>query len=310
MLFSALPLGAATIQPQFELSRYFESAAAAYAATQNTSKWHENDADLVWRDTPNAWHQQLARIVDHRFSTFDELVTFARNAKKAGVSALMLVQIQKTASCPGPWYNGLQLCDHINGTYPAADGNLTAWQKMVEEIKPMRLMWWTNPDYWSVQGPVWKEATKNKDSDVGKWFSWGPENCSGIPPCYGNPVVVPGVGCAQGSWASESETQGIQSGLASFGSQTYADYMVDSMANSWTKNLAIDGYTEDCSANYPCMLQLPDPKAGSLPAWASIVGRVRTLQPQVVMSGEGYGTWTEMLQADANLGGQGTEVSQ
>ena len=54
--------------------------------------------------------------MDHRFTTFDELYTFATDAKKAGVSALMLVQIQKTEACPGPWYNGLQLCDHINGS--------------------------------------------------------------------------------------------------------------------------------------------------------------------------------------------------
>lgn len=47
-----------------------------------------SDLDLVWRDEPNAWHQQLARIVDHRFSTLDELQRFALAAKRAGVSAL------------------------------------------------------------------------------------------------------------------------------------------------------------------------------------------------------------------------------
>ena len=194
-------------------------------------------ADLVWRDAPRAWHQQLARIVDHRFSTFDELLTFARKAKKAGVSAIMLVQIQKTAACPGPWYNGLQNCDHINGSNPAADGSLAQWRQMLDEIKPVRLMWWTNPSYWSVQGQVWAEATANKDSDVGKWFSWGPESCAGIPPCMGRNVVVPSVGCAQGSWASESGYSGVKSALASFGSESYARYMVDAMANSWTRNL-------------------------------------------------------------------------
>ena len=104
--------------------------------------------------------------MDHRFTTLDELITFARHAKRAGVSALNLVQIQKTAACPGPWYNGLQLCDHINGSYPAADGTLEQWQQMLAEIKPMRLMWWTNPDYWSVQGQVWAQAAANKNSDV------------------------------------------------------------------------------------------------------------------------------------------------
>lgn len=64
------------------------------------------------------------------------------NAKKAGVSALMLVQIQKTEACPGSWYNGLQLCDHINGENPAADGTVEQWQQLAEDLKPMRLMWW------------------------------------------------------------------------------------------------------------------------------------------------------------------------
>ena len=97
-------------------------------------------SDLLWVDAPNAWHQQLARIVDHRFSSFDELLRFARGAKRAGVSALMLVDVQKTSQCPGPWYNGLQLCDHINGSFPAADGSLERWRQMLDEIRPMRLM--------------------------------------------------------------------------------------------------------------------------------------------------------------------------
>ena len=45
------------------------------------------------------------------------------------------------------------------------------------------------------------------------------------------------VGCAQGSWASESGYSGVKSALASFGRESYARYMVDAMANSWTRNL-------------------------------------------------------------------------
>jgi hypothetical protein len=190
------------------------------------------DDDLLWRDDPRAWHQQLARIVDHRFSTLDELVRFAREAKKAGVSALMLVQIQKTSACPGPWYNGLQNCEHINGSYPAADGSLERWRAMLDEIKPMRLMWWTNPSYWSVQGPVWSAAVADTRSDVGRWFSWGAENCRGIQPCMGRNVVEPGVGCAQGSWGSLGETSGVKSALASFGSSTYASHLEDLVRSS------------------------------------------------------------------------------
>ena len=211
-----------------------------------------NDSDLVWRDNPRAWHQQIARIVDHRFTTLAELRHFALNAKKAGVSALMLIEIQKTAACPGPWYNGLQLCDHINGSYPAPDGTLAQWRAMLREIAPMRLMWWTNPTYWSVQGQVWEVARTQKNSDVGRWFSWGPESCAGVPPCMGRNVVVPSVGCAQGSWGSEGMTTGVKSAMASFGSPTYESYLVDAFANSWGRNLGIDGFTIDVSANYPC----------------------------------------------------------
>ena len=80
--------------------------------------------------------------------------------------------------------------------------------------------------YWSVQGQVWAEAKADKTSDVGKWFSWGnwtpSEGCGEVPDCYGAPVRVPGVGCAQGSFRSESQTAGVQSALASFGSKEYA----------------------------------------------------------------------------------------
>lgn len=218
----------------------------------------------------------------------------------------MLIQVQDTRTCPGPWYNGLQLCEHINGSYPVPDGSLEQWRAMVRQIRPMRLMWWTNPTYWSVQGGVWAQARANKDSDVGRWFSWGAEDCSGLPTCPGRNVAVPGVGCAQGSWGSEGASTGIESVMASFGSRSYADYLVDAMANSWTRNLGIDGYTEDVSANYHCMLQTGG--QGSLGAWRSIVSRVRKLQPQLVMSGEGYSSWEELIAADANIAGQGSNT--
>ena len=117
----------------------FGASAREFAALG--SEPYARDRDLVFVDAPGAWHQQVARIVDHRFSTFDELFRFALDAKKAGVGALMLVQIQKTEACPGAWYNGLQLCDHINGSYPVPDGSLSQWRRMLSEIAPMRLMW-------------------------------------------------------------------------------------------------------------------------------------------------------------------------
>jgi hypothetical protein len=210
----------------------FEANAKEYAKL-DAQKLYVNESDLVWQNDPRQWHQQTVRIIDHRFSTFDAFKTFGTNAKKAGVSALMLIQPHKTEACPGPWYNGLQLCDHINGTFPASDGTLEGWQKLVQELKPMRLMWWTNMNYWSVQGQVWKQALAAKESYVGKFFSWGAttaDECDGK-----NPEG------AQGSWGSEGAGKGIMSATASFCSESYADYMVDAMANSWTKNLGIDG---------------------------------------------------------------------
>ena len=64
---------------------------------------YEHKADIAWTDNPKSWHQQTARTIDHQFTSFDELATFARAAKKAGVSTLMLEKINKMGSCPGPW---------------------------------------------------------------------------------------------------------------------------------------------------------------------------------------------------------------
>lgn len=42
-----------------------------------------------------------------------------------------------------------------------------------------------------------------------------------------------------------------------------------------------------------------------MPAWRAIVARVRARHPQLVMSGENYGSWDDVLRSDANMGGQG-----
>ena len=104
--------------------------------------------------------------------------------------------------------------------------------------------------------------------------------------------------------------QGVQSALASVGSRAYADYMVDAMANTWTGALGIDGYTEDCSCNYPCMLQTIK-EGGGQKAFAEIMKRVREQQPQVVhvvdngpvvFGGGFYGPPPMMYGADVGLG--------
>jgi hypothetical protein len=279
--------------------------------------------DLIWRNNPKQWHQQMARTVSHKFQTFDDFKSFARKAKQAGVSSLMLVGVNKIASCPGPWYSGLQLCDHINGSFPAADGTLEEWQQVLQEIKPMRLQWWWNPTYWSTQGEVWKEAEADPHGSVGRFFSWNAtinDVCCGNNPCVsGNNSAhgrtnSSGPLCAQGSWGSDGQFTGIDSALASFGSKEYSAYLSDALANSWSKNLGIDGYCTDCSGNYgksdhgmicPNGMRQIDETQGSLPYFAQIIDTVRATQPQVVMSGESYGSWAEIIESHADVGGQG-----
>ena len=148
----------------------------------------------------------------------------------------------------------------------------------------MRLMVWWNVDYWSVQGEAWKQAVADQTSDVGRWFSYGP-TAKSIPQCDGTNVCFTSGNtgkqvCAQGSWGSTGMYTGNQSALASFGSETYAAYLADAMANSWSRNLGIDGYTIDCSANYDqCMMQT---KHAQSDFYNKIVGKVRETQPQIV----------------------------
>ena len=171
------------------------------------------------------------------------------------------------------------------------------------------MVWW-NVDYWSVQGEAWKQAVADQTSDVGRWFSYGPtknsiRGCDGTNPCFTSGTTGKQM-CAQGSWGSTGAGKGVQSALASFGSPTYAAYMADAMANSWTRALGIDGYTIDCSANYDgCMLQT---KHAQSDFYNGIVGQVRQTQPQIVMSGEGYGSWEEILKTNSQMGGQGSKT--
>ena len=104
-----VPFAAQAVYDEFTAQVFEESARLFLAEVDNASAYYVRGDDLIWKENPKAWHQQMARTVDHRFTTFAELEEFALNAKKAGVSNLMLVQVQKTASCPGSWYGGLQV---------------------------------------------------------------------------------------------------------------------------------------------------------------------------------------------------------
>jgi hypothetical protein len=330
------------------------------------------DEDLRWVEHPQSWHQRAVRILDHQFSTFAELKQFATNAKKAGVSVVQLVGVQKRASCPGPWYGGLQLCDHINGSFPAMDGTLEEWQAMVKDLKPLRFMWWTNLAYWSAQGPVFKQALADTQSGVGRFFSWT-DTPSGLPLCAGrysnssqaagfsNPCGKDSHGaqrCAQGSWGSIEASASadanfsacachpgypgkcIPSALANLGHREYFDYLVDALANSWSRNLAMDGYfivsvdfvyshcnsheryplgprrplgltpspsPQDTSMQVPCMPGLDPhftaPNGSETVFFRGVIGRVRETQPQIVLSGEDWASWDDVIERNAQLGG-------
>jgi len=301
----------------------FEKHAREYVALANASQAYVNGNDLMWRNNPKAWHQQTARTIDHQFTSLKELAAFAKAAKRAGVSTLMLEKINKMDACPGPWYGGLQMCEHINGTFPAADGSLEEWQAMLSDIRPMRLMWcvlyhrpgrsilssefslaslcliasrsqplfrWWNPVYWSVQGPVWKAAAKDPLSDEGRFFSWNATDddvCDGFNPCRSPEFceetneTCRGVGCAQGSWQSDGAFTGVKSAMSSFGSPAYADYLVGAMADSWTKNLGIDGYCTDCSGDYNPTVSLVITLAVYCSAFGSASSQVATCHDYV-----------------------------
>ena len=64
--------------------RLFDAHAREYAALGNISKIYADGDDLVWRNNPKAWHQQTARTIDHRFTSFDELAAFATAAIAMG----------------------------------------------------------------------------------------------------------------------------------------------------------------------------------------------------------------------------------
>ena len=234
-------------------------------------------------------------------TTFAELHRL-RSDQKAGVSALMLVESTRLAAAQVLGTMAC-VCDYINGSSRL---RTVRSRSGVNAQRSRRCSCVVDESaYWSVQGPVWAQAVANRASDVSSWFSWSDDDsCKDMPGCMGRSVAVPGIGCAQGSWGSEEGYSGEYSALASFGSRSYANYMVDAMANSWTRNLGIDGYCEDVSANYGCMLQTLG--RGSMPYWREIVARVRAQQPQVVMSGENYGSWANIIESAADLGGQGS----
>ena len=314
--------------------------------------------DLAWVEQPQGWHQQAVRIVDHPFSTLAELREFGLRAKKAGVSVVQLVGPQKTKRCIGVWCGGLGLCDHINGSFPADDSTATLaeWQQMLKDIRPVRLMWWANFAYWSSQGEVAEQAMADPTSDVGRFFSYGP-NASVFPVCpgkwlgnssdpaagswgYSNPCFKDRKSgeqlCAQGSWGSvagDCNRSGVSNTSACFNDKLdgcskatmdrfgrcipsfnanlahkeYVDYLADALANSWSRNLGIDGYIVDTSLQVPCSPginpKFGEPGGSEFIFYNTIIGRVREKQPQVVLSGEDCAGWSDAIEHNFQLPG-------
>ena len=229
---------------------------------------------------------------------------------------------------------------------------------MLEEIRPVRLMWWANFAYWSTQGEVSAQAMADPTSDVGRFFSYGP-NASSFPvcpgkwlgnssdpavhswgytnPCFKNPKTGEPL-CAQGSWGSvagdcnrsgypntsacfndkllgcskavvESSGSGrcIPSLNANLAHQEYADYLADALANSWSRNLGIDGYIMDTSVQVPCSPGINpkynEPGGSEYIFYNEIIGRVRETQPQVVLSGEDCAGWDDAIAMNFQLPG-------
>ena len=55
------------------------------------------------------------------------------------------------------------------------------------------------------------------------------------------------------------------------------------------------------------MLQIPDGKTAQ-GVWGDIVTRVRELQPQVVLSGEYFNSWEEVIRSNSDIAGQGWQT--
>jgi hypothetical protein len=94
---------------------------------------------------------------------------------------------------------------------------------------------------------------------------------------------------------------------ANAGHQEYADYLADALANSWARNLGIDGWIVDTSFQVPCApgtnKDYGAPGGTEFILYNQIIGKVRKTQPQVVLSGEDCASWDDAIEHNFQLPG-------
>lgn len=99
----------------------------------------------------------------------------------------------------------------------------------------------------------------------------------------------------------------IPSANANAGHAEYQAYLSDALANSWSRNLGIDGFIVDTSFQIPCAPGT-NPDYGARGGteyifYNTIIGNVRQTQPQVVLSGEDCASWDDAIEHNFQLPG-------
>ena len=121
--------------------------------------------------------------------------------------------------------------------------------------------------------------------------------------------------CLRSDVTSNSRPQGCKAGAgrcipsanANAGHAEYATYLADALANSWSRNLGIDGFIVDTSFQIPCApgtnKDYGAPGGTEHIFYNQIIGEVRKTQPQVVLSGEDCASWDDAIQHNFQLPG-------
>ena len=74
-------------------------------------------------------------------------------------------------------------------------------------------------------------------------------------------------------------------------------YLANKLEGRWKRQPGLTTAVRPCQTLSALVKRCPPLSNAVYYCQASIVGRVRATQPQLVMSGEGYGSWAEMMTA-------------